>query len=228
MGHKAFRCVWVILTTWFCGVFWSCLLGIFSLVHFGPGRFVGLPGRSKRHRRRKRIKGAGSQAAGRSGAQSRFIAIASLVHGRDQTFWSKCQSGFLASLWHPWLILRFGYAIAHTSAFSDFFHIPSHAVLGPLLRVCSFSHLVFDLCHVLCLAWLLRRPSLPQTFAVARVSWMGRSLFLCFPCIIAHPRMSVVLWTRVFLTCAFCPFSSYPGCSTHSHQPGWHNLKDRA
>ena len=63
----------------------------------------------------------------------------------------------------------------------------------------------------------------------ARVSWMGRPLsHLCVPWILSHPRLSDVLWTRDSLACAFCPFSSYPGCSTHSHQPGWHNLNYRA
>ena len=82
----------------------------------------------------------------------------------------------LASMVYPQVWVR---RCLHECLFR-FYHIPSHAVWGPLLRVCSFSHLVADLCHVLCLTWLLRRPYLPQTFAVARVSWMGALDVLMF------------------------------------------------
>ena len=87
------------LTLWFCAF---CILsfvhGVLSICHFFCSfcfeRFLGPLGRSTHHKRCKFIRGAGSQAAARGGARPRHVALASLVHGRDQTFWSK---------WSIWL-----------------------------------------------------------------------------------------------------------------------------
>ena len=72
----------------FCSLVWHVLV-------FMPLRlrsFLGSPSWSKRHRRRKQIKGIGSQAAARRGARSRCIAIATLVQGKNQTFLSEFQT----------------------------------------------------------------------------------------------------------------------------------------
>ena len=111
------------------------------------------------------------KAAARRGARPRYVATALLVHGRDQTCWSRCQSGLQATLWHSRPILRCGFAVFFAIALSDF--------CKPLLRVYSISHLVAGCCPVPSTVWLLRRlRSLWRVF----VAWVGiASCFGDFP-----------------------------------------------
>ena len=227
------------------------LLGVVSFVHGGlsichsfcsfcSDRFLGLLGRSIQHKRRTLIRGAGSQAAARRGAQPRHVALAALVHERDQTFRSKCQSGFRTSLRNFGPSLGVGSPVSSRLLCLVFFHIPSSAHLGPLSGAC-----------ILIASWLLvvamSRSLSGCHYDRARLGGFLRPELASFASWFSgFPRgLGVKCFAHMFLWFCFTHccllVSGYealrpanvvlltlvPGCCKHSHQPGWHNLEDR-
>ena len=116
------------------------------------------------------------------------------------------------------------------------FHIPFHTPLEPLLCVYSISHLVAGCCHVPSPVWL-------PCVRLGGSSWLAwtspPSCFGDFPCGLLNifslvcactpVSSSAACWSLVMRgACVCCRIPLVPGSFTHSHQPGWHNLEDRA
>ena len=95
MTHQALDTT-LFLSPWFPALLWFhvfCSMGRHILALLPPGSLY----RSKRHRRRKQIKGVGSQTAARRGARSRCVAIATLVQRKNGSFLSQFRTGFVTS-----------------------------------------------------------------------------------------------------------------------------------